>query len=113
MYSEWGDKKKFYVKFFTILFSLVTPFLMLILQGKLNSLSSYWNTPLQPLFILGNCMTSFIFLSLPKWRLSGIFLILLTIFSVEYYSSLHDIFATLFFIVNLYPLYLISLVFNK
>ena len=34
-----------------------------------------------------------------------IFLFLLTLFSIEYYGTLHNIFAVSFFIVNIYPLY--------
>ena len=99
------DQPNFILKIGIIFLSFITPFVMLFSYGKLDSISSYWNTPLQPLFILTNALTTYVFMDLPKWRLSGIFLFLLTIFSLEYYSNLHDIFAIIFFIVNLYPLY--------
>ena len=99
------DTANFALKIGIILLSFITPFVMLFSCGKMNSISAYWDTPLQPLFILSNALTTYVFMDLPKWRLSGIFLFLLTIFSLEYYNNLHDIFAIMFFIVNLYPLY--------
>ena len=99
------DQPNFILKIGIIFLSFITPFVMLFSYGKLESISSYWDTPLQPLFILTNALTTYVFMDLPKWRLSGIFLFLLTIFSLDYYNDLHDIFAIIFFIVNLYPLY--------
>jgi len=99
------NKYNFIIKMSIIVLSLITPFVMLLSIGKMGSISSYWDSYFQPLFILTNALTTYIFMDLPKWRLSGILLFLLTIFSVEYYNILHTIFAVLFFIVNLYPLY--------
>ena len=99
------DTANFAFKIGIIFLSFITPFIMFFSYGKMPSISSYWNTPLQPLFILSNALTTYVFMDLPKWKLSGVFLFLLTIFSLEYYSDLHDIFAIIFFIVNLYPLY--------
>ena len=99
------NKINFFIKITIIFLSFTTPFIMLLTCGKMPSISSYWNTPLQPLFILSNALTTYVFMDLPKWRLSGIFLFLLTIFSLEYYSDFHDNLALLFFVVNLYPLY--------
>ena len=95
----------FALKIGIIFLSFITPFIMFFSYGKMPSISSYWNTPLQFLFILSNALTTYVFMDLPKWKLSGVFLFLLTIFSLEYYNDLHDILATIFFIVNLYPLY--------
>ena len=99
------DQPNFILKIGIIFLSFITPFVMLFSYGKMNSISAYWDTPLQPLFILSNALTTYVFMDLPKWRLSGIFLFLLTIFSLEYYNDLHDIFAIIFFVVNIYPLY--------
>jgi hypothetical protein len=77
---------------------------MLFGYGKLPSISSYWESPFQPLFIVSNALTTYIFITLPKWRISAILLFLLTIFSVEYHLSLHNIFAIGFFASNVYPL---------
>ena len=97
-------KYNYLIRFGVLILSFLTPFIMLFFHGKLVSISSYWETPFQPLFILSNALTTYIFITLPKWRISAIFLFLLTIFSVEYHHSLHNIFAIGFFILNLYPL---------
>lgn len=99
------DNVNFILKIGIIFLSFIAPLIMILSYGKMPSISSYWNTPIQPLFILTNALTTYVFMDLPKWRLSGIFLFLLTIFSLEYYNHFHDILATIFFIVNLYPLY--------
>ena len=78
---------------------------MFFCYGEMGSISSYWNSPLQPLFILSNALTTYVFMDLPKWKLSGVLLFLLTIFSVDYYGGLHNIFAVSFFITNIYPMY--------
>ena len=99
------DRTNFLIKFLIIILSFISPLIMLITYGKMDSISSYWESPLQPLFILSNALTTYVFMDLPKWKLSGILLFMLTIFSVEYYPSLHNVFAISFFIVNLYPMY--------
>jgi hypothetical protein len=99
------DKINFLIKISIIFLSILSPLLMYFFYGKMGSISAYWNTPFQPLFILSNALTTYVFMDLPKWKLSGIFLFLLTLFSIEYYGTLHNIFAVSFFIVNIYPLY--------
>ena len=99
------DRANFLIKFGIIILSFISPLIMLVTYGKMGSISSYWESPLQPLFILSNALTTYVFMDLPKWKLSGIPLFMLTIFSVEYYPSLHNVFAISFFIVNLYPMY--------
>jgi len=106
----WGLDKKNYniiIRFSILVIAFLTPMIMLS-YDKLLSISSYWETPLQPLFIFSNALTTYIFITLPKWRFSAVLLFLLTIFSVEYYPTLHDIFAISFFIINLYPLFSIK-----
>ena len=100
-----NTKNNFLIKLLIIILSLVSPFIMFYFEGVKPSLSSYWNSPFQAMFIIVNALTTYIFMDIPKWRLSGIMLFLLTIFSVEYYSQIHDIFAILFFVFTLYPLY--------
>jgi hypothetical protein len=95
-------------KLMVIIISMISPIIMLIYDNEIPSLSSYWKTPLQPLFLISNLLTSLMFISIPKWKLSGVLLLLLTCFSIEYYSSFHDLIATAFFICNLYPLYSIK-----
>ena len=100
-------KNNFVFKLVVVIFSILSP-LVMVSYSVLPSLSTYWSTPLQPLFIVSNILTSLLLFNIPKWKLSAIFLFLLTCFSVEYYGPLHNIFAVSFFIVNLYPLYSIK-----
>jgi len=89
----------------TIVLALILPLIIIYYYGKeVNSLSGSWRTPLQPLFIFSNLMTSFVLFRVSKWELSAVSLFLLTIFSIDQYQILHNVFATLFFISNLYPL---------
>jgi hypothetical protein len=91
------------IRIIVILTSLVHPFILLS-YGELPSMSSYWETPLQPLFIFVNATTSYFLFSINKWKLPSLFLLLLTAFSVSLYPQLHNVFAILFFITCLYPL---------
>ena len=108
MEFSFHTKNNFIFKLMVIIISMISPLVMVIYNNDISSLSSYWNTPLQPLFIISNLLTSLILITIPKWKLSGIFLLILTCFSVEYYSSFHDFIATLFFLCNLSPLYSIK-----
>jgi hypothetical protein len=99
------DRTNFMIKIAIIILSFISPLIMFFTYGEMGSISSYWNSPLQPLFILSNALTTYVFMDLPKWKLSGILLFMLTIFSVEYYPSLHNVFAISFFVVNIYPMY--------
>ena len=87
-----------------IIFAAISPFICLLSFGYLESLSSYWNTPLQPLFIFANASTSYYLIKIDNWKPSAVLLVLLTAFSVEYYDTLHNILAVLFFIVTIQPL---------
>jgi hypothetical protein len=91
------------IRIIILILCFLSPFLMLT-YGKKISISSYWETPLQPLFLMTNALTTYMFFNIPKWRISAILLFLLTIFSVEYYPKIHDVFAIGFFVSNLYPL---------
>lgn len=93
------------IRFAVIAIAAISPFILIFSNGVLPSISSYWNTDLQPLFILTNFFTAFYFLNLKNWRISGALLLLLTAFSVEVYGSLHNVAAIIFFIFNLYPLF--------
>lgn len=108
MFNKDENFYEFLIRTIILISCFITPFTMLLSYGKLNSISAYWESPLQPLFIVSNALTTYIFVSLPKWRISAVFLFLLTIFSVEYYGMLHNIFAVGFFLFNLYPLFSIK-----
>jgi hypothetical protein len=99
-----AKKYDFYLKLAVILISISQPFILIWTQGWMWSISSYWSTPLQPLFIFVNAGTSYYFLHNEKWQAPGIFLLLLTAFSVEQYKFTHNIFAAGFFLSCLYPM---------
>jgi hypothetical protein len=98
-------KIEYIVKSFTIILAALYPFFCLFYHGYLSSLSQYWNTDLQPLFIFSNIMTSYYLFTLKNWKLSGILLSLTTAFSIEYYPDIHNILAGIFFIATIWPLY--------
>lgn len=99
-----AKKYDFYLKMVVILISISQPFILIGTQGWLWSISSYWNTPMQPLFIFVNAGTSYYFFNNEKWQVPGIFLLLLTAFSVDQYKLIHNIFASGFFLSCLYPM---------
>lgn len=94
----------FLLRLFVILISLIHPFILINFCGELTSLSQYWETPLQPLFIFINASTSYFFFDLKGWKLPSLFLMLLTAFSVDLYPNVHNAFAVLFFISCLHSL---------
>ena len=93
------------IKILLILISAIYPFILLSVEGELKSLSQYWNTPLQPLFIVANVMTAYIFLSIENWKIPSFLLVLVTAFSTILYPNTHNVLAVLFFISCLYPLF--------
>ena len=99
-----AKKYDFYLKLAVIIISISQPFILIGTQGWLWSISSYWSTPMQPLFIFVNAGTSYYFFHNEKWQVPGIFLLLLTAFSVEQYKFIHNIFAAGFFLSCLYQM---------
>lgn len=87
-------------RLFTSFLAVIQPFIIFFLYGDDHAISKSWDTPLQPLFIITNALTSFFFFKIPKWRIPAILLLLLTSFSVTDYFILHNIFATLFFVFS-------------
>lgn len=99
-----AKKFDFYLKLAVILISISQPFILITTQGWMWSISSYWTTPMQPLFIFVNAGTSYYFFHNEKWKMPGVFLLLLTAFSVEQYKLIHNLFAAGFFLSCLYPM---------
>lgn len=97
--------RDFTIRFSAIALAAIAPFICILSHGIEPSISSYWNTNLQPLFIITNFVTALYFIGMDNWRVSGILLLALTAFSVDLYQALHDITAIIFFLVNLWPLY--------
>ena len=98
--------KDFILRLLVIVSALISPFFYINIVGELPSISSYWETQMQPLFIIVNASTSYLLFSIKRWRISAILLLFLTAFSVESFVNLHSIFAIAFFLFNLYPIYL-------
>jgi len=98
------SKRDYYLRIGVIIFTLISP-IFYLLSGIKPSLSSYWLSDLQPIFILTNATTSYYLFSLKHWKMSAGFLLLLTAFSIQYYPMIHNILAGLFFISCLVPLY--------
>jgi len=99
------NRWEYSVRLIIILLAIFSPFLLLILHGYESSLSNYWETEMQPIFILSNATTSYFLYRIKGWEIPALLLLLLTAFSVEYYGTTHNMLATTFFISCLLPLY--------
>jgi hypothetical protein len=93
------------IKLGVVLLSTIQPFILVFSCGELGSLSSYWGTSLQPLFILTNVIISYYFFTLKMWKIPSMSLVILTSFSSELYPLFHNFISAFFFISCLYPLY--------
>jgi len=97
--------KIFDLRYLVIILAMLLPIVIVIMFGvDFPSLSSSWQTVLQPLFIITNAVTSFYFFSLNRWKIPSVFLMLLTAFSVDMSPMFHNILAGGFFLTCLYPL---------
>lgn len=99
------ENKDYLIRISVIALAAIAPFICIFSQGIQISISTYWKTDLQPLFIVANALTSYYLYSVKNWKLSAVMLLLLTAFSVDLYGALHDTLAITFFLVNLYPLF--------
>ena len=88
----------------TLVSSMAYPFLCLLLVGYKKSISSYWGTDVEPIFILCNALTAYYFVQTKRWEIPGALLLLLTAFNIELFGQTHNIFATLFFLSSFIPL---------
>ena len=96
---------EFFTRLSSIVFAAITTLSIPLIYPDLNSLSQCWSTDLQPLFIISNIVTSYLFFTLPNWRMSSIFLILLTAFPHTTFLGTHNLFAICFFISSIYTLW--------
>ena len=78
--------------------AIIVPIICISTQGLLISYSKYWETPMQPLFILSNVITAYYFFEYDQWKPSACFLLLLTAFSVTNFGPVHNVLAVLFFL---------------
>ncbi len=96
---------EFHVKIFAVFFALITPFVMITSGDILGSISQYWDTKYQPLFIISNVICSYFFFSLKNWKIPSLFLVLITSFNHYQFNIVHNIFAVSFYLTCLYSLY--------
>lgn len=96
---------EYYVRMLVMILAAASPLIFLATQGYEPSLSSYWRTGAQPMFIIINATTSYYLYGITRWKPAAIMLLLLTAFSVQDYMVLHNILAIIFFISCLYPLH--------
>jgi hypothetical protein len=102
-------KRDLYIKIFVIVMAIAQPMIILLVCGEdIKSISSSWQTNLQPLFIITNAITSYLFFDIPKWKIPAFLLLTLTAFSVDFTPIFHNIVATLFFLSCIYPLTIIN-----
>lgn len=97
--------KEYAIRMAVIFFAALAPYICLFSYGYLNSLSQYWNTELQPVFVFANALTSYYLYTMDNWKWSALCLLLLTAFSVEMYPDLHNFLAVAFFIITIVPLW--------
>ena len=81
-----------------ILLGVIYPCIMCRWIGPLPSISEYFMTAAQPMFLFINAGTSFYFVTTKNWRIPGVLLLALSCFSLEYYPTFHTIIAALFFL---------------
>ena len=97
---------KFFIRIFVILLSTASPAILMNTQGILDSISSYWNTPMQPFIILINVACSVLLYKIRIWRAPSFFLFMLTAFSIESYYNVHNIMGILFLATSFYSLFI-------
>lgn len=97
--------REFHVKIFAVFFSATTPFIMISSGDILGSISQYWSTKYQPLFIISNIICSYFFFSLKNWKIPSLFLVLITAFNHYEFNTTHNIFALSFYFACLYSLF--------
>ena len=56
--------KDFILRILVIVSALISPFVYINIVGELPSISSYWETQMQPLFIIVNASTSYFLFSI-------------------------------------------------
>lgn len=92
------DNFDFLVKMFVIVLAALTPLILYFTQGYHPSISTYWRTPMQPLFIIVNAITSYYLFGIKNWKFPAFFMLMLTAFSVTDFMIFHNIVAGMFFV---------------
>lgn len=90
---------------FTLLLALLQPLILLYgFDGGLKSFSKACGTDYEPIFILCNILVTYAFIQMPRWKISGVLLLLLTCFNTHLYSNSHNLLAIAFFVSCLFAI---------
>jgi hypothetical protein len=93
------QKNDILIRGFVLLLAILQPIIIVLCYGfDVFSISSIWLTGLQPLFIITNACTSYFLFDIKGWWIPAILLLLLTAFSIEFNSIIHNILAVSFFL---------------
>jgi hypothetical protein len=101
-----ASRNNFLIRAFVVIVAAVAPFIYMQYRHEEVSISEFWGSGLEPLFIFTNAATSYFFFSIEKWRPSAILLLLLTAFSVDSFLLMHNVYAVAFFVYSLIPIVL-------
>jgi len=97
-------KLSMYLKCLVILLAVVSPWIMILVEGPIISISTYWLTSMQPLFIFTNAVTSYFLFSTKNWQIPSTLLLIVTAFSVQAHPTIHNITAIVFFASCVVPI---------
>ena len=98
-------KRDYLIRIFVITLALSFPIVCLFHGELRESLSKYFNSSLQPYYLLTNVLTAYLLYSLDEWKCPAIFLLILTVFPVDSHKLIHNIFAYAFFISCFKPMF--------
>ena len=99
------EKNGIILKVLVVFLAMLQPIIIVSVFGfGFPSISSAWDTMLQPLFIITNAVVSFFFFSIKRWKIPSFFLLMLTAFSIDFSPMFHNVLATLFFLTCVYPI---------
>ena len=97
--------RDYLIRIFVIILAFTFPFICLSYGETRESISSYFNSSLQPIYIISNTLTAYLLYSLDKWKCPAIFLLFLVAFPLEGYKIVHNIFAYGFFFSCFAPIF--------
>ena len=98
-------RRDYLIRIFVITLAFILPIVCLSYGEPRESISKYFNSSVQPIYIISNVLTAYLLYSLEKWKCPAIFLLLLTSFTVYDYPITHNIFAYAFFFSCFAPIF--------
>jgi len=98
-------RRDYLIRIFVITLAFILPLVCLSFGEPRESISKYFNSSVQPIYIISNVLTAYLLYSLEKWKCPAVFLLLLTSFTVYDYPIIHNIFAYAFFFSCFSPIF--------